>query len=115
MRVVGSGRVRLDTHNNVSLPGHQGTTTENLTVIIHRCVFIFLPSSEEPFSDTADQVAGYSLQASTAFKVSQRKKFERMSVGGPATTSPDQQCQRKDTSVYTNSFKNRRLTPMSLP
>ncbi len=35
-----------------------------------------LPGSEEPFFDTADGVAGFSLHASVAVKMSERKKLE---------------------------------------
>ena len=37
-----------------------------------------LPGKEEPFIDTADGVAGFSLHASVAVKVSERKKLERI-------------------------------------
>ena len=55
-----------------------------------------LPGSEEPFLDTADGVAGFSLHASVAVKVSERKKLERISGGGPTATSRALPCPRND-------------------
>ena len=37
-----------------------------------------LPGAEEPFIDTADGVAGFSLHASVAVKVGEPKKLERL-------------------------------------
>jgi hypothetical protein len=55
-----------------------------------------LPGTEEPFLDTVDAVAGFSLHASVAVKVSERNKLERICEGGPTATSAGRQCLKKD-------------------
>jgi len=56
----------------------------------------FVGCKEEPFIDTADGVAGFSLHASVVVKVSERKKLEQIPGGGPAATSADRQYPRND-------------------
>ncbi len=85
-----------------SWPGHRipytGDPPARPDLIQGRKVFTLhtLPGSEEPFIDTADGVAGFSLNTSVAVKVSERKKLERIAGGGPATTSPPLLCLRCD-------------------
>ncbi len=75
----------------IAVGPHQGRKVFTLQI---------LPSSQEPFIDTTDGVAGFSLHARVSVKVSERKKLERIPGGGPAATSTDVTPARRGTGKH---------------